>query len=79
MYSLDIEPNKEEELEKLQQDFERPFCPPCDIEEIITKDHPSLDSGIDGHEWYDSGATIASMADIMKNGIVLRYQLPIKK
>ena len=73
MQSVDIEPNSEERLEKLDQDFETPFSPPADIKELITKDYPSLDTGIDEHEWYDSGATIASSADIVKNQMVLKY------
>lgn len=78
MISVDIEPNKEEKLEKLSQDFEKPFCPPRDVREIVSKDYPTLDTGIDVHEWYDSGATIASMADIIKNRIVLKCRQPAK-
>ena len=78
MQSLDMEPNEEERLEKLDQDFDKPFSPPADIKELISKDHPSLDSGVDEHEWYDVGATIASVTDIIKNKIVLKYRRPIK-
>lgn len=78
MHSVDIEPNKEERLEKLEQDFDKPFCPPTDIREAIPKNHPSLDTGVDEHEWYDVGATIASVADIIKNKAVLKYRRPRK-
>lgn len=76
MQSVDIEPNKEERLEKLPQDFDKPFCPPSDIKEKIPKDYPSLDTNVDEHEWYDAGATIASMADIIRNKAVLKYRRP---
>lgn len=78
MQSLDIEPNAEERLEKLEQDYDKPFSPPLDIKERISKDYPSLDTGIDEHEWYDVGATIASAADIIKNKVVLKYRRPVK-
>ena len=78
MQSVDIEPNKEERLEKLAQDFEKPFNLPVDIKELIPKDYPSLDTGIDEDEWYNAGATIASVADIMRNKVVLKYRRPIK-
>lgn len=78
MQSVDIEPNKEEKLEKLNQDYDKPFSPPVDIKELISKDHPSLDSGIDEHEWYDVGATVASVTDIIKNKTVLKYLRPKK-
>ncbi len=78
MQSVDIEPNKEEKLEKLNQDYDKPFSPPVDIKELISKDHPSLDSGVDEHEWYDVGATIASVTDIIKNNVVLKYLRPRK-
>lgn len=78
MQSVDIEPNKEERLEKLTQDFEKPFCPPSDIREKIPKDYPLLDTNVDEHEWYDAGATIASVADIIRNRMVLRYRRPHK-
>lgn len=76
MQSLDIEPNDEEKLEKLQQDFDKPFSPPTDIEEGIPKDYPSLDTNIDEHEWYDVGATIASESEMSKNPEVLGYNHP---
>lgn len=78
MQSVDIEPNKEERLEKLEQDFEKPFSPPVDIKELIPKDYPSLDTNVDEHEWYDVGATIASGADIIWNKVVLKYRRPSK-
>lgn len=78
MRSVDIEPNKEEKLEKLSQDFEKPFSPPYDVKEIIPKDYPLLDTDVDEHEWYNSGATIASAADIIKGKFVLKYHTPSK-
>ncbi|PJE65517.1 hypothetical protein COU91_01230 [Candidatus Saccharibacteria bacterium CG10_big_fil_rev_8_21_14_0_10_47_8] len=78
MQSVDIEPNAEEKLERLKGDFDKPFSPPVDIKEKIPKDYPSLDTGIDEHEWYDVGATIASAADIIKNKVVLKYRRPVK-
>lgn len=78
MQSLDMEPNKEEKLEKLDQDYDKPFSPPADIRELISKDYPSLDTGVDEHEWYDAGATVASVTDIIKNKTVLKYLRPKK-
>ena len=78
MQSLDIEPNEEERLEKLDQDYDTPFSAPSDIKELIPKDYPSLDTGVDRHEWYDVGATIASVTDIIKNKTVLKYLRPEK-
>lgn len=78
MYSVDIEPNIEERLEKLEQDFENPFSPPIDVMEQIPKDYPALDTGIDGHEWYDVGATIASVTDIIENKTVTKLNHPEK-
>ena len=76
MRSVDIEPNKEERFEKLAADFDRPFSPPFDLKETIPKDYPSLVTGIDEHEWYDVGATIASATDIISNKMVLKYRRP---
>jgi hypothetical protein len=78
MQSVDIEPNREERLEKLEQDFEKPFSPPTDIKELVSKDYPSLDTGVDGHEWYDAGGSTASAADVVKNKSVLSYLRPVK-
>lgn len=76
MQSLDLEPNQEEKLEKLSQDFDKPFCPPYDIKEIITKDYPSLDTNVDEQEWYDAGASIASAADIVSTKSIIKYSPP---
>lgn len=77
MQSVDIEPNNEEKWEKLAQDFERPFSPPLDVKEVIPSDYPSLDSGIDAHEWYDEGRSGAAESDIVKSRTVLGYRKPI--
>lgn len=74
MYSVDIEPNKEERQEKLDQDFDRPFCPPWDVKECIPNDFPSLDTGIDLHEWYDEGRSAAAEADIVHNRTIRGYR-----
>ena len=60
MQSVDMEPNAEEKLEKLEQDFDKPFSPPSEVRERLPKDHPSLDMNIDEHEWYDEGAAGAA-------------------
>lgn len=73
MQSLDIELNEEEKLEKLAQDFDKPFSPPADIKEGIPRDYPTLDTDVDEHEWYDAGATIASRADLVSNPSVTGY------
>jgi len=78
MLSVDIKPNQEEKLEKLPQDFDKPFSPPADIKETIPIDYPMLDTGIDEDEWYNAGASIASVADIIKNKTVLKYRRPLK-
>ena len=74
MQSVDIEPNKEERLEKLKQDFEKPFSPPVDIKEVLPKDYPELDTGIDAHEWYDEGASGAAEITVPPRGRVLKYR-----
>lgn len=77
MISVDIEPNQEEKLEKLSQDFDSPFSPPTDIKELIPKDYPSLDDGVDVDEWYNSGATIASLSYLTRSSpTVLGYTRP---
>ena len=77
MHSVDIEPNKEEKLEKLAQDFAKPFSPPFDIAEHIPKDYPSLDTNVDEHEWYDAGATVSSVAELLTGNSVLGYKRPL--
>lgn len=77
MQSVDIEPNAEERLEKLQQDFEKPFSPPVDIKEPIPKDSPELDTGIDAHEWYDEGASGAAEVTPPRKRSILAYR-PIR-
>lgn len=80
MQSLDQEPNTEEKLEKLEQDFERPFSPPSDVKSNIPRDYPTLDDGVDVDEWYNSGAKIASGADIdERRPAVIKYKKPNKK
>jgi hypothetical protein len=53
--SVDIEDNEEEKQEKLAQDNSRPFSPPSGTKDTIPKDHQSLETNIDEHEWYDEG------------------------
>jgi len=69
MQSVDIEAGEEEKLEKLEQDFNKPFSSPDGIVDHIPKDHPSLDSGIDPQEWYDEGRSGA--AEIRDNSPVV--------
>lgn len=75
MQSVDIEPNEEEKLEKLDQDYDRPFSPPASIEdrEQLPKNHPALDTGIDSHEWYDEGRSGAAEILNAPKRIILRY------
>lgn len=74
MQSLDIELNDEEKLEKLSQDYEKPFSPPYDVIENIPNYYPSMDTNVDEHEWYDAGATVSSGADLFKNDKVLKFR-----
>lgn len=60
MQSLDEETNDEENEEKLDQDYSRPFSPPSGVRDDITVDDPALDTGVDPHEWYDEGRTNAT-------------------
>lgn len=62
MQSLDDQANEEEKLEKLDQDFEKPFSPPSDIrgQGRIARDHPDKDTDTDDDEWYDEGDNAAS-------------------
>lgn len=62
MQSLDDNPNEEEKLEKLDQDFDKPFSPPSDIkgQGRLARDHPDLDTDVDEDEWYDKGVNAAS-------------------
>lgn len=79
MQSVDQEPNAEEKLEKLEQDFENPFSPPTDVKSKIPKDYPTLDDGVDADEWYNSGGKIASGADINETKpAVIKYKKPRK-
>jgi hypothetical protein len=55
MQSLDLGTNAEENLEKLPQDFGRPFSQPYDTLGDVPLDHPSLDIDADAQEWYDEG------------------------
>ena len=82
MQSVDIEPNKEEKLEKLEQDWDKQFSPPSQIEERerLPKNHPALDTGIDAHEWYDEGrAGAAEVSDTPKRVILSYIPTVIKK
>ena len=62
MQSLDEEPDKEEKLEKLDQDNDTPFSQPSDVkgQGRLPKDHPDKDTDIDEDEWYDSGINEAT-------------------
>ncbi|HSD55672.1 MAG TPA: hypothetical protein VLA92_00805 [Candidatus Saccharimonadales bacterium] len=44
----------------LEQDFDTPAAPPDETDDALPKDHPILDTGLDGHEVYDEGVTNAS-------------------
>lgn len=77
MLSLDLGPNKEEKLEKLASDYDKPFCPPIGVKEYIPSDYPSLDTGIDAHEWYDEGRSGAAEADFLRNKVVISYHKPV--
>ncbi len=82
MQSVDIEPNEEEKLEKLEQDYDKPFSPPASIEdsERLPKNHPALDTGIDAHEWYDEGRSGAGeVSDAPKRAILSYIPRIIKK
>jgi len=57
MQSLDLKTNQEEDLEKLPQDFSKPFSPPQDIQDDVPVDHPAMDGDGDPMEWYDEGRT----------------------
>lgn len=60
MQSLDEETNEEEDQQKLDSDFSRPFTPPSGVQDNSTTDHPAKDTNMDEHEWYDEGGDAAS-------------------
>jgi hypothetical protein len=60
MQSLDEATNKEEDQEKLSQDYSSPFSPPSGVADDTPPDHPTKDIGLDEHEWYDEGGDGAS-------------------
>jgi len=76
MYSLDEDSSDEEDLEKEDQDFSRPFSPPEGVKDNIPKDHPEVDTNMDGQEWYDEGRSGASGVDDPGNEGVLGYTPP---
>lgn len=76
MQSLDMKPNTEEKLERLRQDFDKPFSPPLEMRELLPRDHPSLDTGIDAHEWYDEGAAGAAEIILPARRSILKYHPP---
>jgi hypothetical protein len=65
MQSLDDNGSDEEKMEKLDQDYERPFSEPTDIpgQGKIQRDDPSLDTDVDEDEWYSEGRAAASGSD----------------
>lgn len=64
MQSVDIEDNDEEKQEMLPgEDVGKPFSPPSGTKDTIPKDHQSLETGIDSHEWYDEGRSGAAEVD----------------
>lgn len=63
MQGDDIEPNKEEKQEKLDQDFDRPFAAPSDASNNVPKDYPTNDTDIDETEWYQEGGASASSTE----------------
>jgi hypothetical protein len=62
MQSLDDNANHEEKLEKLDQDYDKPFSPPDDIsgQGRMARDDPAKDTDMDEDEWYQEGENAAA-------------------
>lgn len=58
-----IEPNKEEKLEKEDQDYETPFSFPYDAKGRVAKDHPTTDDELDSQQLYDEGLSATAGVD----------------
>lgn len=81
MPPVDPDPNEEEKLEKLDQDYTKPFSLPDDVTSDVTDDNQLADTNVDAHELYDEGlegATEADLDDQRKNSIT-GYTPPKKK
>lgn len=59
MPPIDPEPNEEERLQKLDQDFDKPFSPPDDIQKGAdpSTTHPATDTNTDDTQTYNEGPT----------------------
>lgn len=79
MYSLDEEADDEENQEKEDQDYSRPFSPPEGTKDNFPKDYPELDTNVDIQEWYDEGRDgAAGVSDPQGEGI-LGYTPPARQ
>lgn len=82
MQSLDQETNEEENQQKLAGDFERSFSPPVNGKlerllaehELLQKNHPAFDIGLDEQEAYDEGIEGAAEATGPRNTAVRKYR-----
>ena len=86
MQSLDQETNEEENQQKLAGDFDRPFSPPAQDKlerllaehEILQKNHPAFDTGLDEQEAYDEGIEGAAEATGPRKTVVRKYRPKFK-
>lgn len=58
-----MEPNDEEKLEKLDQDYDTPYSLPFDSTGKIAKDHPTTDDQMDSDELYNAGLSVTAGVD----------------
>lgn len=78
MQSLDQETNEEENQQKLAGDYDRPFPPPVSGKlerllaehELLQKNHPAFDIGLDEQQAYDEGIEGAAEATGPRNTAV---------
>lgn len=75
-----MRPNKEEKLEKQDQDYETPFSFPYDAKGKIAPDHPTTDDALDSQQLYDEGLSAAAGIDesAPKRSKVTAYKPKIK-
>lgn len=54
--------------EKLDQDYDTPFSPPCGVQDRIDQTHPSTDTDVDPEDDYDEGIEGASGIGLPDDG-----------
>jgi hypothetical protein len=68
MQSVDQEANEEENLERVG-DEAKPFSPPDDIKDTLTKSNQAFDTGVDADEWYQKGDKATGVEDPGNRGV----------